>query len=381
MLDVSRRIWALIVKDFTQLRRDWLLTGFVTLVPLLELLLIGWGAVSHIEHLPTAMLDADGSAESRALVAALENARTFDLAYLPDSPDDVSDLVDQGTAVVGIIVPEGFGAALTASAVQPPQVQVIVDGTDPVAADAARRSVEGVIAVMRRRAIVQRTGGLADGPGEVIRAEVRVRYNEDLREANFAIPSVMGIMLMCIALLIASAGIARERELGTLEQIMVTPMQPVEIIIGKAIPTVGIAYVNFVIMLAATVLVFDVPFRGSLPLLLVLALFYLFIELGWGLIVSAFSTTQQEAFLVAAFIMLPEMIFSGYVVPVENMPRAMELASNLVPIKHWLIVVRAVMLKGAGLEIIWPNLLALAILGTAIMTISVLVLRQRLSAV
>jgi ABC-2 type transport system permease protein len=381
MLDASRRIWALIVKDFTQLRRDWLLTGFVTLVPLLELLLIGWGAVSHIEHLPTAVLDADGSAESRALVAALENARTFDLAYLPDSPDSVSDLVDRGVAAVGIVVPEGFGAALTASTVQPPQVQVIVDGTDPVAADAARRSVEGVIAVTRRRAIVQQTGGLAGGQGEVIRAEVRVRYNEDLREANFAIPSVMGIMLMCITLLIASAGIARERELGTLEEIMVTPMQPVEIIIGKAIPTVGIAYANFVIMLAATVLVFDVPFRGSLPLLLVLASFYLFIELGWGLIVSAFSTTQQEAFLVAAFIMLPEMIFSGYVVPVENMPRAMELASNLVPIKHWLIVVRAVMLKGAGLEIIWPNLLALAILGTVIMTISVLVLRQRLSAV
>ena len=234
---------------------------------------------------------------------------------------------------------------------------------------------------MGQRAVLQQAGALADSRGEVIRADVRVRYNEDLSEANYTVPSEMGIMLMTIVLMIASMGIARERELGTLEQIMVTPMRPIEIIIGKAIPAVIVAYVNFIGMLAITVWVFHVPFRGSLPLLLAMALFYLFVELGWGLVVSAFSATQQQAILLAFLIMMPEMIFSGYAVPVENMPRALELASNLVPIKHWLVIVRAVMLKGVGLETVWPNLLALAGLGAAIMTASVLVLRRRLSAV
>jgi ABC-2 type transport system permease protein len=380
MLDALVRIWTLVVKDFTQLRRDWLMMAFVTLVPLSELMLIGWATSSHIEHLSTAVLDADGSAESRALVTALENARTFDVSHFPDSPDRVGDLVDQGVVVAGIIVPEGFGAGLTSSAAHSPQVQVILDGADPAAAGAAQRSVEGVIGTLGQRVMMQQAGAPATGRGEVIRAEVRVRYNEDLSEASYTVPAEMGIMLMTIALMIASMGIARERELGTLEQIMVTPMRPIEIIIGKAIPAVIIAYVNFGAMLAATVFVFDVPFRGSVPLLLALALFYLFVELGWGLIVSAFSATQQQAILLAFLIMMPEMIFSGYAVPIENMPRSLMMASNLVPIKHWLAIVRAVMLKGVGLETIWPHLLALAVLGGGIMTTTVLVLRRRLSA-
>jgi ABC-2 type transport system permease protein len=260
------------------------------------------------------------------------------------------------------------------------QVQVVLDGTDPAAAEVAQRSIEGVIATLGQRVMMRQAGALADGRGRVIRAEVRVRYNEDLSEANYAVPSEMGIMLMTIALMIASMGIARERELGTIEQIMVTPMRPIEIIIGKAIPAVVIAYVNFLAMLAVTVLVFDVPLQGSLPLLLVLALFYLFVELGWGLIVSAYSATQQQAILLAFLVMMPEMIFSGYAVPVENMPRALALVSNLVPVKHWLIILRAVMLKGVGLEVIWPHLVALALLGVGITTATVLILRQRLTA-
>jgi ABC-2 type transport system permease protein len=319
------------------------------------------------------------------LVTALENARTFDVSHFPDSPDKVGDLVDQGVVAAGIIVPEGFGAGLTSLMAQSPQVQVILDGTDPAAAEAAQRSVEGVVGALGQRVMMRtfrskQAGAPATDRGEVIRAEVRVRYNENLSEASYTVPAEMGVMLMAISLMVASMGIARERELGTLEQIMVTPMQPVEIIIGKAIPAVVIAYVNFVAMLAVTVFIFDVPFRGSVPLLLSLALFYLFVELGWGLIVSAFSATQQQAILLAFLIMMPEIIFSGFAVPIENMPRPLMLASNLVPIKHWLAIVRAVMLKGVGLETIWPHLLALAVLGAGIMTTTVLVLRRRLSA-
>jgi len=374
------RIWTLVAKDFIQLRRDWLLTVFIVLGPLMELVLVGWATSGHVEHLPTAVLDADRSAESRALVMALENARTFDISRFPASPAELGDLVDRGTVAVGVVIPDGFGEGLTTSTAEPPQVQVILDGAEPAAAQEAQRSAKGAITTVAQRVMLQQAGVASAGRGEVIRAEVRVRYNEDLSEANYTIPSEMGMMLMGVALMIASLGIARERELGTLEQIFVTPMRPIEIIIGKAIPAVILSYINFLAMLAITVLVFGVPFRGSLPLFLALALFYLFVELGWGLVISAFASTQQQALMVAFLLMMAEMIFSGYAFPVENMPRVLALASNLVPIKHWLLVVRAVMLKGVGLETVWPNVLALAILGAGITTTTVLVLRRRLTA-
>jgi ABC-2 type transport system permease protein len=379
MRETLERIWTLVVKDVIQLRRDWILTVFIVLGPLSELLLVGWATSSHIEHLPTAVLDADRSAESRALVAAMENSHTFDVSHYPASPAEVVDLVDRGSVVVGVIVPEGFGVGLTSLAVEPPQVQAILDGADPTAAEVAQISIEGVIGTLAQRVMLEQAGALADR-GEVIRAEVRVRYNEDLSEANYTIPSEMGLMLMGVAMMIASLGIARERELGTLEQIMVTPMRPVEVTIGKAIPAALFSYINFIAMLGITVWVFKVPFRGSLPLFLVLALFYLFVELGWGLMVSAISATQQQALMLAFLLMMVEMIFSGYAFPVENMPRFLALASNLVPIKHWLLVMRAVMLKGVGLETVWPQLLALGALGVGIMTMTVLVLRRRLTS-
>ena len=376
--DALVRIWTLVVKDLIQLRRDWILTLFITLGPLSELLLVGWATSSHIEHLPTAVLDADRTAESRALVVALGNSRTFDVSYFPTSPAEMGELVDRGRVVVGVAIPAGFGEALTGGVGEVPQGQGGLDGADPAAAEAAKLSVEGVVGRLSQRLLARQAGGLA-GRGEGVRAEVRVRYNEDLSEANYTIPSEMGMMLMGVAVMVACLGIARERELGTLEQIIVTPMRPIEIIIGKAIPAAAISYINFLAMLAITVLVFKVPFRGSLPLFLGLALFYLFVELGWGLMVSAFSSTQQQALLLAFLVMMVEMVFSGYAFPVENMPRVLALASNLVPIKHWLLVVRAVMLKGVGLETVWPQMAALAVLGAGIITTTVLVLRRRLT--
>jgi ABC-2 type transport system permease protein len=378
MRDTLDRIWSLVVKDFIQLRRDWLLTVFIVLGPLSELLLVGWATSSHIEHLPTAVLDADHSVESRALVAAMDNSRTFNVSRFPDSPSALNALVDRGTVVVGVFIPEGFSEGLNNLTEAPPQVQVILDGADPGAAEMAQISIEGVVGTLGQRVMMERAGEIASGRGEVIRAEIRVRYNEDLSEANYTIPSEMSLMLMGVVVMVASLGIARERELGTLEQIMVTPMRPVEIIIGKAIPATIVAYVNFAVMLAVTVLVFGVPFRGSLPLFMALALFYLFVELGWGLMISAFSASQQQALLLAFLVIMVEMIFSGYAFPVENMPRVLALAANLVPVMHWQRIVRAVMLKGAGLEAFWPNILALALLGVCITTVTVWTLHKRL---
>jgi ABC-2 type transport system permease protein len=210
-----------------------------------------------------------------------------------------------------------------------------------------------------------------------IDARLRVRFNEELRDSNYTVPSEMGFMLAAITVMVAALGIARERELGTLEQLVVTPLRGVELIIGKAIPAVIISYLVFLMMLAISLLVFDVPMRGSWPLLLTLAAFYLFVELGWGIMASAVSSTQLQALLLVFVFIMIEIVFSGYAFPVENMPRALQLVSNLFPIKHWLIVFRSILLKGAGPSAYWRELVALAILGTCVMSGALLVLRRQ----
>jgi ABC-2 type transport system permease protein len=178
--------------------------------------------------------------------------------------------------------------------------------------------------------------------------------------------------------MIAAISIARERELGTFEQLMVTPIRSWELIIGKAIPAVVISYLDFLIMLGITVFVFRVPMKGSLPLLLVLALFYIFVELGWGLLISGISRTQLQALLLVMVIAMVGMVFSGYAFPVDTMPPLMQMVANLVPIKHWLLIMRDIMLKGAGIGMFWRELLALGILGVVINTFTITVLRKRL---
>jgi ABC-2 type transport system permease protein len=181
-----------------------------------------------------------------------------------------------------------------------------------------------------------------------------------------------------VALMIAGISIARERELGTYEQLMVTPIRSWELIVGKAIPAVVISYFDFLIMLGITVFVFGVPMKGSLPLLLVLALFYIFVELGWGLLISGFSRTQLQALLLVMIIAMVGMVFSGYAFPVDTMPPLMQAAANLVPIKHWLLVMRDIMLKGAGINVFWKELVALAVLGIIINSVTLTVLRKRM---
>jgi ABC-2 type transport system permease protein len=178
--------------------------------------------------------------------------------------------------------------------------------------------------------------------------------------------------------MIASLGIARERELGTLEQLLVTPLRGVELVIGKALPALAIAYLNFLLMLGLVVFVFKVPMRGSWALLLGIAFFYILVELGWGLMISAISKTQVQALLLAFMIMMAEVVFSGYAFPVENMPWLMQRVADIVPIKHWLLILRAILLKGAGVDIFWKELLSLAGLGLLINAITILFLRKRL---
>jgi ABC-2 type transport system permease protein len=372
------RIWNLTVKEVIQLWRDRMILLFVILGPISELSLVAWATSGAIEHIPTAIVDRDQTPASRRFIQTLANTATFDANYYVQDEQEARSLVNAGTALVAVFIPTGFEKDLIAADRGPAQVQIILDGADPSAARAAQMSAEGAVAAFAQRTVASELGGAASRWGEVISLDVRVWFNEELKTSNYEVPSELGFMLVAVALMIASLGIARERELGTLEQLLVTPLRGVELVIGKALPALAIAYVNFLLMLGLVVFVFKVPMRGSWALLLGIAFFYILVELGWGLMISAISKTQVQALLLAFMIMMAEVVFSGYAFPVENMPWLMQRVAAFVPIKHWLLILRAILLKGAGVDIFWKELLSLAGLGLLINAITILFLRKRL---
>jgi ABC-type multidrug transport system permease subunit len=372
------RIWNLAFKEMIQLWRDKMILLFVILGPMSELSLVAWATSGAIEHIPTAIVDQDRTPASRRLVQTLENTATFDANYYLQDEVEARSLVDAGTALVAVLIPAGFEKALVALDKGPARVQIILDGADPSAARTAQMSAEGAVAAFAQQAGLRRLGDVAGRWGEVINLDIRVWFNEELKTSNYEVPSELGFMLVAVALMIASLGIARERELGTLEQLLVTPLRGLELVIGKALPALVVAYLNFLLMLSLVVFVFKVPMHGSWALLLSIAFFYILVELGWGLMISAISKTQVQALLLAFMIMMAEVVFSGYAFPVENMPWLMQRVANFVPIKHWLLILRAILLKGAGLAVFWKELLSLVGLGLVINLITILFLRKRL---
>jgi ABC-2 type transport system permease protein len=374
---VITRILTLAGKELLQLWRDKMILLFVFFGPVSELALVAWATSGDIGHLPTAVVDHDLTPASRALVEALENTGTLDADYYPADANEAAALVDDGTALVAVLIPRGFGEQLLDQD-GPAQVQVLLDGADPSAARAAARSAEGAVSAFAQQIALQHLGPVADRWGEVIDLDVRVWFNEQLKTSHYEVPSELGFMLVGVALMLASLGIARERELGTLEQLMVTPLRSSELILGKALPVLLLSFLNFLLMLSLVVFVFRVPMRGSWALLLTIAFFYLLIEMVWGLMISAVSHTQVQALLLAFMLMMIEVVFSGYAFPVENMPWLLQRLANFVPIKHWLLILRGILLKGAGVEIFWRELLSLAGLGLAINVVTIYFLRKRL---
>jgi ABC-2 type transport system permease protein len=371
------RITSLVVKEFIHLRRDWWLPAFMLLGGVLELLVIGWATSRPITNLPLLVYDQDQSAASRALIVDLENTGTFEMQGQAPGLDAIQTAMVRGGINAALVIPPGFSSQILALDGQP-VLAVMLNGAESVAARAALQAVEGVTASLNERIVVQRLGidedslsGFAPG--------LRVWFNENLKESFYTTPAELGLMLEFTVLLFAALSFSRERELGTLEQLLVMPFSSLEIIIGKSIPVIIIGFVDFLLMLGMVHFVFDVPVRGSLALLLVLALGYLLVELGKGLVISVVSRTQHQAFLLVMLIGMTDFMFTGYAAPVESMPQAIQLIANVVPAHHWLNILRGVMLKGAGLDVLWPNLLALAILGVLIGGFSLAFVRRALN--
>lgn len=368
------RTWYLIRKEFTQLFRDKLLAPLVILGPLAELLMIAWSSSQGIDHLPTAILDLDNTHASRGLIVAMENTETFD-PYFVDNLDQVTADVEAGRALAAWVIPYGFESQLLDADQSSVAVQLVVDGSDVMSAQTAVTTAGGLAASYGQSMVLQPvSAGAAQMPP--LDMSLRVWFNEEMKESNYMIPSELGFIAAAIVAMLASMVIAKERELGTLEQLMVTPLRSSELVIGKSVMAVSLGFVLYLLMLAMVILVFDVPMRGSLPLLLVLSFLYMLVELGWGLMISAVAKTQMQALLITFAVIMVIIIFSGYAFPVDTMPPFMQVIANIFPLKHWLIVFRGIMLKGAGVQELWPELLAILVLGIIIYTFTIILLRR-----
>jgi len=367
---VIQRIWTFLVKEFIQLRRAPLLVFLVTLGPLSEMSLVAWSTSAPIDNLPTAVVDLDRSSDSRALLTALRNTETFDFRYYLDSADEARRLIEADKAIGALVIPAGYGEMLRSPLGRTPVLSFLLDGADPVPAQAELTALEGVVASQSVRVLSQWVGqrGLTLS---LIQPRLRVRFNEELKKSVYTVPSELGMILFAIGLILTSVSIARERELGTLEQLMVTPVRRFELIVAKTIPAVLLSYISFILMLLVAMYGFGIPMRGSWGLLLTASSIFLFVELSIGLMISAVSSNQLQGMLAAMMWVMTEFFFSGYGVPVENMPDVLQKLARIFPIYHYMIIFRGILLKGVGLNVIWPQIVAGLAIGAVVIPTAV----------
>jgi ABC-2 type transport system permease protein len=369
------RTLALIRKEFLHILRDPRTLGVMFIIPIVELMFMGYAATTNIEHLRTAVLDGDKTKASRELIEAYRASNYFDIVHYVESEQELGRLVDGGQVRAGLIIPTGYSEGIAAG--KQVQVAFVIDGSDPSVANtvfAASQSV-GQAQTMR---ILERTMGIDpdDMPGVQVRP--RVWYNPEMKSANFMIPGIMGLILYFMTCLFTAMSIVREREQGTIEQLIVTPIKPLELIVAKVAPYVFVAFFDVLEVLVIGVFWFGVPVRGSLGLLLGLSALFLVTSLGIGIFISSVDNTQQEAMLLAFLTMFLSIFLGGFFFPIEAMPGWLQAITYMIPLRYMLVIIRGIILKGVGLQILLQEVIALVIFGVAIMLLASTRFRKQL---
>lgn len=364
-----QRILEVVRKEFLQIRRDSRLRRIIFVSPITQLLIFGYAVSTDVIHTPLFVVDHDRTRASRELVDAMTAPGYFDVSGRSDRSADLAEELDHGRAVVGLEIPPGFERDLYAGSGAP--VQLLVDGTNSNVATVALGYAERIF----QDFVGRRTGMSASG---VIDVRERAWFNPELKSRNYNVPGVVGTLVLLVCLLLTALAVVRERELGTLEQLMVSPLRPIELVAGKAIPFALIGLFDMVLVSTIAVLWFGIPFRGSFPLLLGASLLYVMSGLGAGLLLSTISKTQQEAFMGSFLFFMPTLLLSGFMFPVDSMPAVFRILTLGNPVRHYLEIVRAIFLKGAGFRDLWPQFLALAVLGVGILGMAAARFRKRL---
>ncbi len=367
------RLRQMLIKEFIQVFRDKR-TRFVLFVPpIIQMLAFGYAATFEIHHVPIAVLDLDRSPESRELVARFTASRTFELRARLEHHRQIAELIDRGEVTLAVQLHPGFAQRLRKGQTAP--VQVILDGTNSNTALVALGYINLIADRFARdyqRDRLRRTAPLTAARAPTVELERRPWYNPDLRSRWFFVPGVIGSLMLVMVVNLTAFSIVRERELGTLEQIMVTPIRPREFILGKTLPYFLIGLADAALIALVGTLWFRIPFRGELWVLFLGTIIFLLSMLGVGLFISTISATQQQAMVTAFFFIMPAIVFSGFSFPISSMPEALQYISYADPLRYFLVILRGVYLKGVGLEALWTQMGAMAIIGVALLTISVL---------
>jgi ABC-2 type transport system permease protein len=370
-----RRALHLMRKELLELRQDPRLFAIVIMAPLIQLTMLGYAATTDVRDVPMVVVDQDRSVASRDLISRFEASENFVIVGALTSEREIDAYLDSGDAWMALSIPAQFGARIEKRA--PVSVQVLADGTDANSTNVALGYAGALVAAHSRR--LAAPDSAAPMP-PLVRADIRVWFNPTLESRHFMIPGILALVLLVVSTTLSSMAIVREKELGTLEQLNVTPLARWELIVGKLVPYAVLGIVDVVLVVAVAALWFEVPLRGSVGLLFLMCLVYLLSALGLGLFVSTVSRTQQQAMMTTAFFFLIPMVFlSGFVFPIENMPEAVQPVTYLIPLRYFLVILRGIFLKGVGLDVLWPDAVALLAWGVAVLTLATLRSSKRLT--
>ena len=374
---MASRLLGIIAKEFIHLKRDWLALVLALAVPVAMLFIFGWAINTDVKHVPTAVFDQSGSVEARQFLEAMENSQYFAMRYWTRSHAELTRLIDRGSAKVGVVIPPDFARRLARQAAE---VQVIVDASDPQVATSAINAASSLGAQRSLEIITKTLEGTTLGRRTGVPFDVRVRawYNPDLVSAIFIVPGLIGALLMQTTITAMAVSVVREREKGTLEALIVSPIRRWELLLGKIIPNLLVAYGQMTMALIVAHFVFDVPIRGSLPLLYGLALVFMMGTLGIGIFVSAAARTVPQAMQMAFLTFLPSIYLSGLLFPIEGMPTGAQYLASIIPLTYFLRIVRGIVLKGVGFGDLWPSLLPLLAFGVVIFSLAVIKFRKQL---
>ncbi|MCL4459977.1 MAG: ABC transporter permease [Chloroflexi bacterium] len=374
---MGSRIWPIIRKEFIQIVRDRRTLAIILIMPVMMLTLLGYAVITDVKHIATLVCDEALSRESRSLIQSFVNTQYFDLVGYIRSPEEARRAIDRGWAKVAFLIPPDFSANLMAG--KPAQVQVLIDGSDPNTAQTALFAASSIAQAEAADILASTTNRIG---GQQLKTPIDLRptvlYNPNMESANFMIPGLIGLILQFQTVFLTAFAIVREREQGTIEQLIVSPIKPWELVLGKILPYVIIAFWNVALTITVGSLWFKVEFSGSIFLLLALAMVFLLGSLSLGMLISTVSETQYQAMQVAIFYMMPSILLSGFIFPREVMPQPLFYLGYLIPLTYFLKILRGIALKGIGIDYLWTEVWLLAIFGLVVFVISISRFRKRL---
>jgi ABC-2 type transport system permease protein len=380
------RLKHMLIKEFIQIFRDPRMKAVIFGTPIIQLVVIGYAVTTDVTQVATAVADFDRTQETREIARRFQSSGYFQVVRWVEDSKVVRTLIDQGEVKVAIQFDPGFARDLARGSTA--VIQVIVDGTDSNTASVVLDYANRIIAQVNRERLQPLLAARAVARGEVapitpgalpgVELRSRAWFNPDLRSRNYYIPGVIAILIMLTLMMMTAMAIVRERENGTMEQLLVSPIRPAELILGKTLPFALIGFFDVVIITTVAVLWFSVPIRGSLMLLFGTTSLFLLPVLGIGLYISTISKTQQQALMSTFFFFQPAMLLSGFAFPIASMPEAIQYLTYLNPLRYFLVIIRGIFLKGNGADVLWPQMLALFVLGTGVLTASALRFQKRL---